>query len=100
MRSRVGISYPTLNADSFGQESETWSTPIFRWARVMPMSGDESEQIEGVARRERLSIVLRGGTNLPSTARLTYRSVVYQVKAIVNNDQEQAMMTVIAERLQ
>lgn len=100
MRSRIGISYATQSADSFGQQIESWSSPIYRWAQVLPLSGDESEKVDGVVRLDRLSITMRGGTALGSTARLTYRGATYQVKAVMDADQERSAVNAIAERIE
>ena len=99
MRSRVGIEYATQTVDSFGQATESWSAAVYRWARVLPLAGDESDIRDGVTMRERIKIDMRGGTSLPTTARLTYRGATYQVKSMIDTDQERSMITVIAERL-
>jgi len=100
MRSRIGIEYAVQTIDTFGQAIETWQPPIYRWAKVAPISGEESDIKDGVTMRERINIHIRGGTALSTTSRLIYRGNAYQIKSMIDSDQERSMISIVAERLQ
>lgn len=95
---RISIERKTLTADALGGFTESWQSLSQPWAHIKPMSGRElihADKIDAVAVSR---FIIRYNRNLREDDRVLYRGVYYNIRSLVNIDEQDEYTEITAER--
>lgn len=76
--------------DTFGAETQTWTTALTTWASIKPFSGKELERAQQVAGEVSHKITIRYWSSLTRNHRVLFGSRVFDINYI-NNIGEQSV---------
>lgn len=95
---RISIERKTLTADALGGFTEIWQPLAQPWANIKPMSGREiihADKIDAVAVSR---FIIRHNPNLREDDRVLYRGNYYNIRSLVNIDEQYEYTEITAER--
>lgn len=97
LNSRVTIQRLTAGQDAIGQPVETWTTLATVWASILIKSGAESIKADKDVSIVQASIRIRRRTDVTAAMRVIYGAVVYQIKAVLPDEQNKDRTDLVCE---
>lgn len=100
LRHRIRILAPTSTSDTYGQQTETFTTAGYRWAKVEEMPTGEMQIDDGVEYKRRIKATVRAlGTKIISQrSKIEYDGAQFNVVSVADPRGEGQMLEVVAER--
>lgn len=92
MRQRVTIQAVSGASDGQGGISETWADVATVWASIEPMSDYERFQAQQLQTNTTHKVMIRYYSGLTTKHRLLFGSRVFNIKGILNLNEENAFM--------
>lgn len=93
----VAIQSPSDAQDAAGQPTDAWSTLASVWANIRHLSGVESIKAGADASVVKASIRIRRRTDVTAAMRVVHGSVVYQVKAVLPDEESREHVDLLCE---
>lgn len=87
LRNRVTIQQLTAGQDEIGQPTQAWTTLATVWADIRYLQGLETIKGGAETSVKKASIRIRRRTDLTAAMRVVYSSTVFQVKAVLPDEQ-------------
>ncbi len=87
LRHRVSIQLATGTADTFGEESKTWTTIATVWGAVWPLRGAEREEAHRVIAEVTHRMRVRYNTTLNSEHRFLLGTRMFEIGVVINFDE-------------
>jgi SPP1 family predicted phage head-tail adaptor len=84
--------------DTFGQQSETWTTVLTARASVEPMSGSELVAAGAQINETMVTIVIRYRPSITSAMRVTYQAAVYNILSVVDDYARHRKLTLMCQQ--
>ena len=97
MRERVTIQTATLQADSIGGATPSWSDVDTVWARVEPLSGSEGEAQDQLQSSQLYRITIRYRNDITAAHRITWRGTAMNIRALANPDERRHFLEMRCE---
>jgi SPP1 family predicted phage head-tail adaptor len=94
---RVTIKAPPTAQDDDGQPTGDWQTFCSPWANVRYLNGSESIKAGADTSTAKASIRIRYRTGLNSGMRVELGSTVYQIKAVLPDEQGKDYVDLVCE---
>lgn len=94
---RVTIKYLNSGQDALGQPVQTWSDFVTVWASILHKSGAESIRADKDTSINQASIRIRRRTDVTPAMRVYYGSTVYQIKAVLPDEQDRERLDLSCE---
>lgn len=92
MDRRVTVQAITQTTDSQGGFTESWADVISLWASIEPMSDYEKFQAQQLQTNTTHKITIRYYSGITTKHRLLYGSRVFNIKGILNLNEQNAFM--------
>lgn len=99
MRHRVTLQVRSVTKDSYGQEIETFTTSISRWASIVVTGNAKGELYEGQLAVEGIEMTMRPLKTLTLLSRVFALEAIYSVTSITDVNGRGIEYVVIAEKL-
>jgi len=96
LRHRVEIQQYDGSKDALNQPVENWTTVGTRWAEVKPLSGREFELAKQMHSETTHQIQMRYA-ELDSSMRLVHEGRIYNLLSIINTDQRNIELVIMAK---
>lgn len=97
LKNRVTIQQQSTVQDSIGQPVNTWTTYATVWADIRHRSGMEEIKSGEVTSTIRASIRVRYKAGITAAMRVAHGSAVYQIKAVLRDEQNKDYMDLACE---
>jgi len=81
--------------DSFGQQSETWTTVLTARASVEPLSGSELVSAGAQIGETMVTVIVRYRPTITQALRLTYQGAVYNIISVVDDFARHRKLTML-----
>lgn len=81
----VTIQQRSMAVDTFGQQSEAWTTVLTARASVEPLSGSELVAAGAQIGETMVNVTVRYRPSITAAMRLTYQGVVYNILSVVDD---------------
>lgn len=88
MKRRVSIQSITLSSDGQGGQTESWATDATVWAAIEPMKGFEKFQAAQLQTPLSHKVTMRYRTGVTTSKRLLYGSRVFDIKEVINVNED------------
>jgi SPP1 family predicted phage head-tail adaptor len=85
LRERIGVQTKTSTADAIGGRSVTYSTTLYVWAKVEPLTGGERLRAQQVLPTLTYRVTVRQSTAITATSRLSWDGRTLQIVAPPQN---------------
>lgn len=99
MRHRITLTTRTLAVDAFGQQIETWASPVTVWAEVMQLPVGEQQAYEVTEQKSRINIFMRYLAGVSTSSRVAYAGLDYNIVSVINLEGRNATIEMSAERI-
>jgi SPP1 family predicted phage head-tail adaptor len=93
----VVIKAPPTAQDALGQPTGDWTTFATVWANVRYLNGTESIKAGAETSTAKASIRIRYRTDVTSAMRVELGSVVFQIKAVLPDEQRKQHVDLVCE---
>lgn len=97
LKNRVTIQQQSTVQDSIGQPVNTWTTYATVWADIRHKSGVEAIKSGEVTSTVKASVRVRYKSGITAAMRVAHGSVVYQIKAVLRDEQNKDYMDLVCE---
>lgn len=97
LRERVTIQQAVETPDGGGGSSIDWQDVATVWAEVRPLSGRERLQAQQLESAVNYRIRIRFRSDITAGMRLVWRDQVMNIRAVYNEDQKRAYLTLDCE---
>lgn len=94
---RVTIKYLNSGQDALGQPVQTWSDLVTVWANILHKNGAESIRADKDTSINQASIRIRRRTDVTPAMRVYHGSTVYQIKAVLPDEQDRERLDLSCE---
>jgi len=94
----VTIQQRSMAVDTFGQQSETWTTLLTARASVEPMSGSELVAAGAQLDETMITVVVRYRPSITAAMRLTYQGAVYNILSVVDDYARHRKLTLMCQQ--
>lgn len=94
---RVVIESQSATQDDIGQPVLTWTTLATVWANVRYLNGTESIKADAVTSAAKVSIRIRRRTDVTSAMRVTLGATVFQILAVLPDEQDKQRLDLACE---
>jgi SPP1 family predicted phage head-tail adaptor len=94
---RVVIQYLVDGQDEAGQPVQNWLPLATVWADIRHLSGVESIKAGGEASVVKASIRIRWRTDVTPAMRVVHGSTVYQIKAVLPDEESRERVDLLCE---
>ena len=95
---RIVLESPTLVANSYGEETITWSDYLTVWAMVEWKGGSEKEESDKLTAKSKVVFTVRNLGNLvDETYRILYKTKYYYIQAINEIDGREMFLELLTE---
>jgi len=95
---RIVLERPTLVANSYGEETITWSDYLTVWAMVEWKGGSEKEESDKLTAKSKVVFTVRNLGNLvDETYRILYKTKYYYIQAINEIDGREMFLELLTE---
>jgi len=91
---RVIFQSQASSTDAFGQNVGSWSDTLTLWAKVIERSGSESEQSNQIVAVRKVDFIIRYNSQINELFRVSYRSKIYQIEAIIQDESRDSFMRI------
>lgn len=98
LRSPVSIEQPSVSRNSRGEDVKSWSEFAATFAAIEPLKGVEKWEAQRVAGEEVTRIRIRWVSGLLPTMRIVFDSEYYYIEEILNIDERDREIRVIAKK--
>ena len=92
---RIILQSAAVSADAFGQAVESFSTNKTVWAKVIEKGGSEGEEGNDLTAVKKVEFIIRYDSAVNELWRISYRSEIYTIEAILNTDARKEFMRII-----
>lgn len=99
MRHRVTLQMRSVTKDAYGQEIETFTTSISRWASIVVTGNAKGALYEGQLASEGIEMTMRPLETLTVLSRVVALGATYSVTSITDVDGRGIESVVTAERM-
>ncbi len=99
LRQRIQIQANTVTQSALGQPLDSWATVATRWASVKPASGQMFVATEQVRNATTHKIVLRYYAGLTPRHRIVFKTRVFNILSVINEEELNVRHTVLAEEV-
>lgn len=94
----VTIQQRGTTVDTFGQQTETWTTILTTRASVEPMSGSELVAAGAQLDETMVTIVIRYRPTITAAMRATYQGAVYNILSVVDDYARHRKLTLMCQQ--
>jgi len=91
---RVIFQSQASSTDAFGQNVGSWSDTLTLWAKVVERSGSESEQSNQIVAVRKVDFIIRYNSQINELFRVSYRSKIYEIEAIIQDEARDSFMRI------
>jgi len=91
---RVIFQSQASSTDAFGQNVGSWSDTLTLWAKVIERSGSESEQSNQIVAVRKVDFIIRYNSQINELFRVSYRSKIYEIEAIIQDEARDSFMRI------
>ena len=95
---KISIQRENRVKNDTGGYDLTWSTVLTPWARIKPKSGGEKVHANRLDATGLSQVVIRYNDSLVETDRVLYKGNLYQIRSIINIDEQNQWTEIIMER--
>ena len=99
MRHRVAIQSPSTAVDSFGEQTDSWSTDATVWASIEPLSGREAQVAKQTNPRLSHRVLMRHRTGVTPRQRLVFGTGgdarTYEIAQVINPDERNISLRIM-----
>ena len=96
---RIILESPTLVANSYGEETITWSEYLTVWANIEWNGGSEKEESDKLTATTKVVFTVRNlGNDVDETYRVLYKSKYYYIQAINEIDGREMFLELLTEQ--
>lgn len=88
LRHRIVIQTPTGSKTATGRPNRSWATFATRWASVSPVSGSESQNVDGLEGRVTHEVRLRYLAGVTPKMRVSHDSRTLEILGVRNGRNE------------
>lgn len=99
LRNRVTIKQLTAGQDEIGQPTQVWTTLATVWADIRYLQGLETIKGGAETSVKKASIRLRRRTDLTAAMRVEYGATVFEIKAVLPDEQNKDRVDLACEVL-
>lgn len=96
MRQKISIQTNTQTTDGQGGFTESWATDATVWASIEPAKAYEKFQAAQMDTPITHNIMIRYRSGVTTKKRLLYGSRVFDIKEVINIDEANAFLKIIA----
>lgn len=96
-RHRINIQEPIGTEDDLGQTEITWQDKKKVWAMVKTTQGREYFAAAATQSENTVRFIIRYITGIDSTMRIIYKDKVYEIESIINDDELDKTLTIMAK---
>lgn len=97
LKSRVTIKQLTGGQDEIGQPIQTWTDVARVWANIRHLSGSETIKAGAETSITKASIRIRYRTDINSGMRVYHGSTVYEIKAVLPDEESRDRLDLVCE---
>lgn len=96
---RVTLQRPSAGKDALGQPNTTWQDVVTVWAHIRNENGMQMLKAGAEVSKLKASIRIRYRIGLTEDMRVIYGSLVYQVAAIVPDEEGKQFIDLVVEAI-
>ncbi len=97
LKHRITIEMPEEVTDEVGGLTVTWRCFAQVWAEITPRRGREVLEDQRLSTEQSFTITTRYIAGLTTTMRIRYGARVFNIRSIINVDEADAMLEIVAE---
>jgi SPP1 family predicted phage head-tail adaptor len=94
---RVVIKQPPVAQDSLGQPTGAWTDLATVWANVRYLNGVETLKADSPTSQSKASIRIRHRTDVTAAMRLVLGATVFQINAVLPDEQGKQYVDLVCE---
>ncbi len=96
LRHKINIQTFTTAKDSYGEDIKTWVTFHKTFASVTPLRGKEYFDTQQIVPEVDNKITIRYKSGIAPTMRVVWGSRTYDIRAVINPDERNIMLELLA----
>lgn len=96
-RHRINVQRPIEAKDELGQIETTWEDVKMIWAMIKTVQGREYVAASATQNENSVRFVVRYTKGIDSTMRIVYKDRVYEIENVINDDEMNKTLTIIAK---
>jgi len=96
LRYLIVIQEPTTDRNSYGEDVPTWSELDTVYAAVEPLSGRELFEAQHEITEVMVKFTIRYRDDVTAVMRISFDSDIYNIKEVINVDERDRMLTLLA----
>jgi SPP1 family predicted phage head-tail adaptor len=97
LRNLITIQKPARAQDSSGSTAETWNTLCTVWASIRPLKGREYYAANQAQMEVTHEITIRYMRNVSAENRIVFGNRTFEVKAVMNVNEENRWLSMVCE---
>lgn len=94
---RIMIMRSVIYEDELGQGIEQWQEVKSAWAAIKTMQGREYFAAASTQNENTTRFVIRYTTGIKPNMRIIYKESIYDIQSVINDDEANKTLTIIAE---
>jgi SPP1 family predicted phage head-tail adaptor len=99
LRHKIELHAKTSTQGSFGELSDSWSRYAYAFAAIKPLKGIEAEHAKQVHAEAEIQITMRYNASVTETDRIIFGTRTFEINAVINNDERNRSLTILAKEL-
>ena len=99
LRERITIQQQSVIQGAYGEVKNLWSTLTSVWAKVEQLKGREYFTSNERHAEVNTRITIRYRSDILPKMRISYKNYIYDIKSIINIDEEDVFMELMCEKL-
>lgn len=99
LNQRVKIQQLAAGQDAIGQPVQTWSDLATVWSRILMKNGAQAIKGDADVSLVQASIRIRRRTDIAAGMRVLHGTVVYDIKAVLPDEERRTHVDLVCERV-
>jgi len=99
LRHRLVFKALTQEQNEFGEATDTFTTYAILWGSIRPMSGRELENAQQITGEKTHMVKIRYNSSVAITDRFTFDSRTFEVVYILDRDERNIYMEIMAKEI-
>ena len=87
LRHRIELKSAAKTLDSYGQQTEVWTTYATVWAQIKPLAGRELETAKQISEKIDYEIRIRYNATVTSEHRAYFGTRIFEITSVINIDE-------------
>ncbi|MED4354074.1 phage head closure protein [Schinkia azotoformans] len=96
-RHKIVIQSFSEKKDELGQILKEWTNTYNLWAMIRTIQGTEYIEASATQNQDTTRFVIRFMKNIEPTMRIVYKNKIYNIISVINDDETDKTLTIIAK---